>query len=316
MRRKLIKFGKNSYVISIPKDWIDRNTLGKGDELYLDISPQSITIYPGDPEHDRDEKTLAIPIDGKELPRIHTEIVSAYLLGYTMLTISGDSIAKFRKEIKNIIINLAGLEIVEVGKRSIVAKDMLSIKDISLEANLRRIDMTVRMMISECVSKDPKEAYESLFETDMDVNRLVFLVFRMLHSIMEDYTLQRKMKLSIMDIHIYWDLVMRLEKVGDQSKRIARWLQGAKYTTKSYDELVAIQDCLSSHYKEVMASYYKKDKDKAITIEVGCRDDIEMCDAFLRRHGDMHSAEIIENFKSMSTAIKNMSRTVINATHG
>ena len=43
-KRKLIKFGKNSYVISLPKEWIEENKLGKGSEINLNKFDENLII--------------------------------------------------------------------------------------------------------------------------------------------------------------------------------------------------------------------------------------------------------------------------------
>ena len=42
--RKLIAFGKNSFVISVPKQWIKQNKLNKGDLIYLDESGPNLIL--------------------------------------------------------------------------------------------------------------------------------------------------------------------------------------------------------------------------------------------------------------------------------
>ena len=42
--RKLIQFGGNSYVISLPKKWIKLHSLEKGDPIYLDFDKDRIIL--------------------------------------------------------------------------------------------------------------------------------------------------------------------------------------------------------------------------------------------------------------------------------
>ena len=42
--RKLIGFGDSSFVVSLPKDWINKHGLKKGDGLMLDVENDAIKI--------------------------------------------------------------------------------------------------------------------------------------------------------------------------------------------------------------------------------------------------------------------------------
>ncbi|MBS3134491.1 AbrB/MazE/SpoVT family DNA-binding domain-containing protein, partial [Candidatus Woesearchaeota archaeon] len=45
--RNLIKFGNSSFVISLPKDWIDRNKLKKGDAIFIEQNgSENLIIIP------------------------------------------------------------------------------------------------------------------------------------------------------------------------------------------------------------------------------------------------------------------------------
>ena len=42
--RKLISFGKSSYVVSLPKSWVVQNKLKKGDLLYFDEKEKDLIL--------------------------------------------------------------------------------------------------------------------------------------------------------------------------------------------------------------------------------------------------------------------------------
>ena len=44
--RKLIRFGKSSLVISLPKGWTEKNKLGKGSLVYLDVNSEGLVVSP------------------------------------------------------------------------------------------------------------------------------------------------------------------------------------------------------------------------------------------------------------------------------
>ena len=77
--RKLISFGKGSFVISIPKGWVTKNRLKKGDLISLNDEGYELVISSNSTTNSQDQKEISIQTAGKPMDHIKTEIVSAYL---------------------------------------------------------------------------------------------------------------------------------------------------------------------------------------------------------------------------------------------
>ena len=69
--RKLIKFGKSSYVISLPSEWIRRNKLEKGADILLDERDGMLRILPSSAKIEKKEiKSVEINVDKKDVSDI------------------------------------------------------------------------------------------------------------------------------------------------------------------------------------------------------------------------------------------------------
>ena len=142
VQRKLIKFGKNSFVVSLPKEWVDRNKLVKGAALYVDEQEGSLIITPS--ETVRDERAVIIQCDGKSLGVLENEFTSNYKAGYSTITFQGKGLAKIASKIKNYIHHFAGVEIIEQDLHKMIVKDLIDIEQIALPTLVNRMDMMVR----------------------------------------------------------------------------------------------------------------------------------------------------------------------------
>ena len=59
--RKLIGFGKNSYVVSLPKQWVEKNKLNKGDLISIDENKEGLLLKTNNVELKKEEpKTIWI----------------------------------------------------------------------------------------------------------------------------------------------------------------------------------------------------------------------------------------------------------------
>jgi len=120
-------------------------------------------------------------------------------------------------------------------------------------------------------------------------------------------------------------MILRLEKIADNQKRIARYICGAELDRAIIEELHKIHTDISEAYNDVMKSYYNQDRQAAFQIEMTNNSRIEACNRLLERctqsHGSMKSksansslvavAKIIENLKAASAEIRNMARVVL-----
>ena len=69
--RKLIKFGDSSFVVSVPMNWIKRNSLKKGDTIYLEENGEGeLILNPKLKEYKKEITEKIIDANGKDILRI------------------------------------------------------------------------------------------------------------------------------------------------------------------------------------------------------------------------------------------------------
>ena len=76
--RKIVKAGIASYTVSLPKHWIEKNKLTKGDSLYiLEKSSNELMVSTEVKEKPKELHEITIVTDSKELGTIRREITAA-----------------------------------------------------------------------------------------------------------------------------------------------------------------------------------------------------------------------------------------------
>ncbi len=319
--RKLISFGSSSYVISIPKAWIEQNKLSKGASVYIDEKPNELVLSVHDEgEHVPKEKT--IDALNKSLADIETEIVAAYIKNYDII-----EIRQFKEEyavgIKDIFQDLAGLEVMEQTSSKIVVKDLINLKEVSTKTLIRRIDIIIRSMIDDVMTTTNKEAVDSIYQRDSDVNRLVFLIRRILTAALENPRIARMFDTNCSELVVEWEIAQRLEKIGDQCKRIAKGVAEADVSENKRKAIGETFNRIKLMYLTVMKSYYSKDPTPVFQLEsTTSRNMFEDIDKLQvlngvskcspKQHaGCMKQATILNNLKNMVVAIRNIAREVL-----
>jgi phosphate uptake regulator len=307
--RKIIEFGRCSFVVSLPKNWTRKNNLKKGDIVYLQEDDHSLVLSTREKTFIKEPKRISIRADGKPIEKLHAEIVAAYLSNYDIFEIKGFSIKDNSPEIKKIIQNFVGIELLEQDGSRIVARDLMDTKEISVQAITRRIDIIIRSMIKDSMSPLHEDFYESIFHRDVDINRLVFLVKRVIKSAFSDQNIARKLGRSNLELLKDWNIVSLLESIGDEIKRVAREFKVVK--TKHLKELMKFNKELGEQYFALMKSYHTKNLDAAYKAELSHKKKVEQLEKFDKKSHDHVTSKLINHMKILDAHLKNMARAII-----
>src|SRR3989338_2211085 len=117
--RKLMAFGNSSFIVSVPKAWIEKNRLKKGDVLLVEQKPNELILSSKDVSERKKLNEVTVNPEGKSFDEFKTEIVSLYVNNYSIITVVNVTDAA---AIKDIFRNLVGMEVVEETATKIVAK--------------------------------------------------------------------------------------------------------------------------------------------------------------------------------------------------
>lgn len=244
--RKLVKTGAETYTISLPKDWVKRNKLNKGDLLFIKEDRGSIEVSIADKSEEKEEKEATITIDDKDISTIRRETISAYINNFTKFTFIGKKLAGRLQDIRKILHNFLALEVIEQTDKRLVVKDYLDLKEFSFDTIIRRMDMLVRSIIIDSkISFSKKGLHESLELRDYEVDKLFFLVNRLL----------RSRDISSKQAIAYFWLAKTMENISDEVKDIIKDFESSKDK-----DLLKKYEGVEDYYKEAVKAYMKKDK--------------------------------------------------------
>ena len=331
--RKLIGFGKNSFVISIPKLWIDKNNLKKGDFISLDEGKDGLLLKTYSNEVQKSEPSKrVINADNKSLIQLKTEIVSAYLNNYNTIEVISKNLKTNAPAVRLMLHDLAGLEVIDQSLNRIVAKDLIDLNEISIVTLIRRMDNISRSMMGDTLECfDGKDHSESISHIDEEVNRLHFLTYRVIRGALSDVRVANSLGVNPLKLHLDHTVTKGIEKISDSTKRICRYLKETKFDAKWGSELKVLFEGVKNNYADVMKAYYTNDELLALEIECKMSEKFGACDTFFERHSHKDlkysngsksgvcgfrsacgaTTKIIENKKEMLCSIKDIARTLI-----
>lgn len=219
--RKVQEIG-GALLISLPKQWAEGLRIRKGSILALELRGDgSLMIRPFKGEEER-PRELRVPYPTPSQLHLQNTITAAYLLGFDIIRITGEVRISFedREALKRACRQLIGLEIMEEDARSVTLQFLPQTEGLSLESLFRRMHLLTEGMCRDAINsivEGDEHLARVVVERDEEVDRIYFLIVRLIRSAMITPFLPSKLKLSLVDLLDYRVASHLLERIGDAS---------------------------------------------------------------------------------------------------
>ena len=303
--RKLMAFGKSSYIVSVPKTWVKKSSLKKGDVLAVEQKPNELVFTVHKDSETKPEKPVLIDAKGKTVEELKCAITSSYIVNYSLFKIVN---VKDIEAVKDIFRSLSGIEIIEERSQQIVAKDLLDTAELSLEKIIRRIDIIIRSMMSDAQEPEISDP-QSLIGRDQEVNRMCLLGFRTAKAEIDNPALLKRFSITYWNAMVSKQVISDQEKFADQVKRVVRLRKKSEESwTPSMRKLLKE---ISSTYYSVMKIYYEKNIELAGREETKVRQLMKECRSAVNEDLSADLVTMAEYFLHMIGSLKNILRNVM-----
>ena len=153
--RKLIRFGKTSFVMSIPKAWVVKNNLKKGDLLALRETEGNIVLSPNIENDVVIEKKTEVDLSDSD-PIIKRILHALYKTGYDEVKLKFDNPEVLETIQQSLHDEMIGFEIVEQGANYAHIHTVAGGLETEFNSMLRRTYLLLKSMlegISEAIER-------------------------------------------------------------------------------------------------------------------------------------------------------------------
>jgi phosphate uptake regulator len=242
--RKAIEMGEGTILVSLPKSWVRKNGIKKGDTLAVEeLSGRKLLVRPLEGGGDQ-PKEIVIDYPGEELSQVANDVTGAYLLGYDVIRIVGNRVIsrEDRGSIKATIGRLVGLEIMDEDSKRITMQFLLEPTAIIPERVVRRMSGLLEGMLkdlAEALAKGDPKLMALVAERDDEVDRLYFLLVRATRAAIVRPEVAEGYGLSAVDLLDYRVLASFLESIGDAVSELSRKLQAGRISKPLAKEYAA-----------------------------------------------------------------------------
>jgi phosphate uptake regulator len=204
-------------LVSLPKEWIDANKLGKSAQVEIETTQNNLSIRT---QQKRPSKEIEISYPLPKGESIVPNITGAYLLGYDIIKIIAKSPISItdRESVRASMRRLVGMEIVEEDATNISVQFLLDETSVNPQKILKRMSSIALGMFSDVVlslKSGDQTNLETVANRDAEINRQYFLLVRLIRSTIMDSRLAMIFNLENIDILDYRIAANTLEIAGD-----------------------------------------------------------------------------------------------------
>lgn len=250
--RKIQFTGKSSYIISLPKKWIDELGLTRGDQLRIsrkgstDLKLTPTNIQPKTAQFDT--ATIEIAVDEKA-DTVTRRLISLYFLGFKTINIRPRSDRlkpSQRVHIKETVRRmLMGSEIISDSSDQITVQVLINLLELTVEGAFKRMVHLAKSVSRDAllsVQENNKELAVEVTNMDDEIDRFGFYIIRQLKlAIQNEHVLGEMGFQSARSCLGYRILVKNIERAGDHAVLIAKDVLEFEKRIDN-DAIVALQD--------------------------------------------------------------------------
>lgn len=229
--RRVQLTGKSTYIVSLPRKWIDKVNMKRGETLTIvEQDDKSLLLVPKGVQRPEKNIEVSITISSKDrVSSIVRKVIALYLVGFNTIRLKANEERlplEQREEIKNSIRRmLVGTEIVSDSKNEMVLQVLLSTPELSVSDALRRIAIIAVSMHRDALASLKNlnhELAKEVTNTDDEVDRFSFYVIRQIKAAVDDDRMLKEIGLEDAKDCLGYRLITKsAERVADHAVNIA-----------------------------------------------------------------------------------------------
>ncbi|MGI0009562.1 MAG: PhoU domain-containing protein [Nitrosopumilaceae archaeon] len=238
--RKLQLVGGSTYVLSLPKKWVESMHMQIGDQVSIIKNPNnSLSLFPiGALSSDKAIRSKTIIGQKDSIDSIKRKIIAMYLAGYQIIEIQtkGGRIQPNQKQaIRDLVRkNMIGTEIVESSPESTTIQVLTSLPELSINDALKRMFLLTSTMHRDAINalrEIDVELGEEIVHADDEVDRFSLYIMRNLTLAVQHEKILREIGLKKSSDCLGYRVVVKcVERIADHAVSIAKQVKSLRST--------------------------------------------------------------------------------------
>lgn len=268
--RKLQITGGSTYILSLPKKWVEEMGLDRGSIVALEKQKDGSILILSESAKTIERPTEAIILceSGENPNLIIRKVVSAYLVGHNVIRVRGKERLDFtlRNRLKDFIRKkLVGTEVIADSPSEIELKVLLSYPELSIQSALRRMCVITSSMhrdAMKALKEGSSELAREVIYMDDEVDRFSFYIIRQLKAAVEDSNILREVELTTRRDCLGYRLITKaVERTADHAVDIANntLILKKPVELEVFKSINTMSDSAIMLFDETTETLYKRD---------------------------------------------------------
>jgi phosphate uptake regulator len=264
--------GGSTYIVSLPRDWIQSAGLRKGDSVTLRVTGDGALVV--DPSTPRESVPLVKSVEiatSMDQATLMRHLIGAYVTGYEVIEVrsKGRIPPDLRRVAQDFSKRVIGPEVIEENAGLVVLQDVADHADLDMRKVVRRMHLMATSMFEDSVRAltGPDESLaDDVISRDDEVDRLHWFVEKQHSMTRRNVSFATKLKMSWLESDSMLLAARAVERIADHSTKIAgytRRLGDSKADPDIQDALSALATETKAVLDESVASLFRRDSTTA-----------------------------------------------------
>lgn len=229
--RKIQFTGKSSYIVSLPKKWVEDIGLKAGDQVTVVRQDNSmLQIVPSKKHFTKTAKEATIEVSKEDDVGVPIrKLIALYLIGFNIINIKakdGRLRTEQREAVKEAVRKvLMGTEITADSTAGMTMQVLINVVELSVEGAFKRMLLIAKSMLKDAMialQESNSDLAKEVIKSDDEVDRFSFYIIRQLKiAIQNEHLLGDMGLLKSRDCLGYRLIVKSIERVADHATNIA-----------------------------------------------------------------------------------------------
>lgn len=306
--RKVQRTSSGTFFVCLPKEWAERNRLDRGYVVAISETADGRLMI--DAEYGAEPIPQVAVVE--PTPHLDREIVEKYLLGYDIIRVEAKERISLsvRESVKKTSSRLVGLEIIEEDHSRIVMQCLLEPSAFPPEKILRREYSIASGMHQDAITaliEGDVHLAKNVIARDNEVDRLYFLLVRILRTVIQNPGLSEKLGILPIDCLDYRLVASLVESIGDQSVQVAEKaveLGSVKIVGKLSQLILRFHKVVHDSHESALRAMLSRDVSLAESVRAGREKIVEA----LREIEKVAQAQPVEVASQVLAAVSLMGR--------
>ncbi len=231
--RKIQYTGSSSYIISLPKKWIQELGLKQGDSVVISRQDSNILeISSRSKSVSKEHKEATVDVQKDNSPYyLARKLISLYFMGFNIINISpkpGERLSvEQRGAVKEIVRSqLMGTEITADSANGMTLQVLVNLLDLSIDTAFKRMSLITKSMHQDAIlslQEHNKDLAREIIKTDDEVDRFSFYIIRQLIIAIKNEHRLKEIGLDDSSVCLVYRLIVKsVERIADHATKIAK----------------------------------------------------------------------------------------------